>query len=172
MPYIDEESRFPLLFNLADEALNEDNDLMMAIISPRAIPANTFSSGKNVSITFEFYNPSVVARQLAFGQLPIRLCYADVIKLREAITSGLDWDKVVQLPPDTDTSNINLSTWMPTSFITESYKSWWQEWRSQLFAASAHTYRHLIDPEHAIPDDAISFLPTLSPFFIFNFIGN
>jgi hypothetical protein len=34
MPYIDEESRFPLLFNLADEVLNKDNDLMMAITSP------------------------------------------------------------------------------------------------------------------------------------------
>jgi hypothetical protein len=133
---------------------------------------NTFSSGKNTSITYEFYNPSAVARQLAFGQLPIRLCYADVIKPREAITSGLDWDKVVQLPPDADTIDIDLSTWVPTSFITESYKSWWQEWSGQLFAALAHTYRHFIDPEHAIPDDAVSFLPILSPFFIFNFIGS
>jgi hypothetical protein len=90
MPYIDEESRFPLLFYLADEALNKNNDLMMAIITPRAILANTFSSGKNVSITYEFYNPSVVACQLAFGQLPIKLCYAYVIKPREAITSRLD----------------------------------------------------------------------------------
>jgi len=66
MPYIDEESGFPLLFNLADEALNKDNDLMMAIITPQAILANTFGSGKNTSITYEFYNPSVVACQLAF----------------------------------------------------------------------------------------------------------
>ena len=95
MPYINEESRFPLLFNLVDEALNKDNDLMMAIITPRAIPVNTFSSGMNTNITYEFYNPSVVARQLAFGQLPIRLCYADVIKPREDITCGFDWDKVV-----------------------------------------------------------------------------
>lgn len=62
MPYIDEESRFPLLFNLADDALNKDNDLMMAIFTPQAIPVNTFSSGKNTSITYEFYNPSEVAR--------------------------------------------------------------------------------------------------------------
>jgi len=64
----------------------------------KAIPVNTFSSGKDASIIYEFYNPSAVARQLAFGQLPIKLCYADVIKPREAITSGLDWDKVVQVP--------------------------------------------------------------------------
>jgi hypothetical protein len=61
---------------------------MMAIITPRAIPVNTFGSGKNTNITYEFYNPSVVSRQLAFGQLPIKLCFADVIKPRETITCG------------------------------------------------------------------------------------
>jgi hypothetical protein len=67
MPYIDEETRFPLLFNFADDTLNKDDELMMAIITPRAIPVNTFSSGKNTNITYEFYNPSAVSHQLAFG---------------------------------------------------------------------------------------------------------
>ena len=95
-----------------------------------------------------------------------------MIKPRETITSSLDLIKVAQLPPDADTTDIDLSTWVPTSFITESYKSWWQEWRGQLFAASAHTYRHLIDSAHVIPDNAVSFLPTLNPFSVFNFIGH
>jgi hypothetical protein len=73
MPYVDEDSRFPLLFRPADEALNKDNDLMMAIITPRAIPMNTFGSRKNTSATYEFYNPLALAYQLAFGQLPIKL---------------------------------------------------------------------------------------------------
>jgi hypothetical protein len=157
MPYIDEEARFPLLFNFADDALNKDDELMMAITTPRAILVNTFGSGKNTNITYEFYNPSAVSRQLAFGQLPIRLCFANVIKPREIITSGSDRSKVVRLSPDVDTTNVDLSTWVPTSFITESYKLWWQEWKGQLFAASVHTYQHLIDPEHIIPDDAVSF---------------
>jgi hypothetical protein len=46
MPYIDEETRFPLLFNFADDTLNKDDELMMAIITPQAIPVNKFSSGK------------------------------------------------------------------------------------------------------------------------------
>jgi hypothetical protein len=46
VPYIDEETRFPLLFNFADDALNKDDELMMATITPRAIPVNTFGSGK------------------------------------------------------------------------------------------------------------------------------
>jgi hypothetical protein len=90
MPYVDEEFRFPLLFHPADEALNKDNDLMMAIITPRVILVNTFGSGKNTNATYEFYNPSALSCQLAFGQLPIKLCYADVIKPRETITSGLN----------------------------------------------------------------------------------
>jgi hypothetical protein len=67
MPYIDEETRFPLLFNFADDTLNKDDELMMTIITPRAIPVNTFGSGENTNITYEFYNPSTVSRQLAFG---------------------------------------------------------------------------------------------------------
>jgi len=61
MPYVDEEYRFPLLFHPADEALNKDNDLMMAIFTPRAIPVNTFGSGKNTNTTYEFYNPSALS---------------------------------------------------------------------------------------------------------------
>jgi len=129
MPYVDEDSRFPLLFHPTDEALNKDNDLMMAIITPRAIPVNTFGSGKNTSATYEFYNPLTLACQLAFGQQPIKLCYANVIKPRETITSGLDWIRVAQLPPDADTADIDLSTSVLASFITGSYKSWWQEWK-------------------------------------------
>jgi len=88
MPYEDPDTRFPLTFHPFDDALNKDHDVMMAIISPRAIPVNFFSSGKASNQTYEFYNPSALARQLAFGQLPIALCYADMIKPRETIVDG------------------------------------------------------------------------------------
>jgi hypothetical protein len=110
MPYIDEEARFSLLFKFADDALNKDDELMIAIITPWAIPVNTFGSGKNTNITYEFYNPPVVSHQLAFGQLPIKLCFVDVIKPRETITSGWDWSKVVRLSLDVDTTDVDLST--------------------------------------------------------------
>jgi len=67
MPYEDPETRFPLTFHPFDNALNKDNDLMMAIITPRAILVNNFGSRKNINTTYEFYNPSALARQLAFG---------------------------------------------------------------------------------------------------------
>jgi len=90
MPYVDEESRFPLLFHPTDEALNKDNDLMMAMITPRAISVNPFGGGKSTNTTYEFYNPSAVSRQLALCQLPIKHGYANVVKPRETITSGLE----------------------------------------------------------------------------------
>jgi len=104
MPYKDPETRF----HPFDDALNKDNDLMMAIITLRAIPVNTFGSGKNTSPTYEFYSPSALARQLAFCQLSIRLCYADVVKPREIITSGLKWIRITPLQPNADTTDIDL----------------------------------------------------------------
>jgi len=97
MPYEDEDSRFPLTFHPADDALNNDDDLMMAIITPRAITMNNFGSGKNTSTTYEFFNPSALSRQVAFGQLPVKLYYVDVVKPRETITTDLEWIRVAQL---------------------------------------------------------------------------
>jgi hypothetical protein len=97
MPYEDPKTRFPLTFHPFDDALNKDHDLMMAIITPRTISVNFFGSGKTSSPTYEFYNPSALARQLAFRQQPIGLCYADVVKPRQTITSGLEWIRIAQL---------------------------------------------------------------------------
>jgi len=100
---------------------------MMAIITLRAIPVNIFGSGKNINTTYEFYNPSALAHQLAFRQLPIRLSYADVVKPRQTITSRLEWIRIAQLQPNADTTDINLSAWVPALFITLLYKHWWEE---------------------------------------------
>jgi hypothetical protein len=164
MPYEDPETRFPLTFHPFDNALNKDNDLMMAIITPRAIPVNSFGSTKNINMTYEFYNPSALARQLAFGQLPIRLCFADVVKPREMITNGLEWIKIARLQPDADTIDIDLSAWVPALFITQSYKRWWEEWKEHLFRVSAHMYRNMIDAEYEVPDDVVSPLSILQSF--------
>jgi len=93
----------------------------MAIITPRAIPVNFFGSGKASNMTYEFYNPSALACQLALGQLLIAICYADVVKPREIITSNLEWIRIAQLPPNADTA-VDLSAWIPALFITQAYK--------------------------------------------------
>jgi hypothetical protein len=52
IPYKYRGSKFPLTFHLADDALNKDNDLMMAVITPRAIPVNNFGSGTTRILRF------------------------------------------------------------------------------------------------------------------------
>jgi len=118
MPYEDPDTRFPLTFHTYDNALNKDHDLMMAIITTRATPVNFFGSAKASNLTYEFYNPSALVCTLAFGQLPTALCYADVVKPSEIITNGLEWIRIAQLPPNADTSDIDLSAWIPALFIT------------------------------------------------------
>jgi len=117
MPYEDPDTRFPLTFHPFDDALNKDHDVMMAIITPRAILVNFFGSGKSSNLTYEFYNQSALARQLAFDQLLIALCYADVVKPRELITNNLEWIRIAQLLPNADT-DVDLSDWIPALFIT------------------------------------------------------
>jgi len=171
MPYQDPDTRFPLIFHPFDNALNKDHDLMMAIITPRAIPVNFFGSGKASNLTYEFYNPSALARQLAFGQLPIALCYADVVKPRETITSGLEWIRIAQLPPSADT-DVDLSAWIPALF-TQAYKQWWEEWKEHLFCRSALTYHGMIDPKYKNPENTVTFQPMLqSSYITFILIGN
>jgi len=159
MPYEDPDTRFPLTFHPFDNALNKDHDLMMAIITPRAIPVNFFGSGKAYNLTYEFYSPSALASQLAFGQLPIALCYADVVKPREIITSGLEWIRIAQLPPNADTSDIDLSAWILALFITQAYKQWWAEWKEHLFYRSALTYCGMIDSTYKVPENNVCLQP-------------
>ena len=155
MPYEDPDTMFPLVFHPFNNALNKDDEVMMALITPRVIPVNFFGSGKTSNQTYEFYNPSALARQLAFGQLPIALCYADVIKSREVITNLLEWIRVAQLAPTADT-DVYLSEWVPALFITQAYKQWWEEWKEHLFCRSALTYHGMIDPQYKVSDDTVS----------------
>jgi hypothetical protein len=157
---------FRSLFYRFDDALNKDHDLMMAIITPRTIPVNFFSSGKTSNPTYEFYNPSALARQLAFGQLSVALCYANVVKPREITTSGLEWIRIAQLQPNADTSDINLSAWIPAPFITQAYKQWWEEWKEHLFCTSVMTYHGMIDPKYKVPKNTVS-LQLIPQFFCY-----
>jgi len=87
-----------------------------------------------------------------------------VIKLREIITSNLEWIRVAQLPPNADT-DVDLPAWIPALFITQVYKQWWEEWKEHLFCRSALIYRGMIDPKYKVPDNTVSILiPTLQSF--------
>ena len=45
--------------------------------------------------TYEFYNPSFVACQFGFGQLPPQLFFKDILRSREDISEVLEVSRVV-----------------------------------------------------------------------------
>jgi len=50
--------------------------------------------------TYEFYNPSFVARQFGPGQLPPQLFFKDILRPREGISEVMEASKVFQLGSD------------------------------------------------------------------------
>ena len=69
--YQDEKVIYENPFKLQLDSWKTDEEatkIMKEIISPRILPIN-FTASKDVP-SYEFYNPSVAARQLGFGQVP------------------------------------------------------------------------------------------------------
>jgi hypothetical protein len=82
--YRDDDNNFETLFSFDD--IHRDDEKRIAfveIIKPGILPSCVF--GKDQSTSYEFYNPSVSAHQLGFGQLPIGLYFSDLVKPREII---------------------------------------------------------------------------------------
>ncbi|RLN09941.1 hypothetical protein C2845_PM11G17080 [Panicum miliaceum] len=128
-----------------------DRELMDILIKPGILPANFFS-GKD-SPTYEFYNPSVAARQLGFGQLPIRVYFAGQAKFRDELTKSLDYNRLCNLVPDSST--IDLNNWTVASFAVQQFKLSWAEWKQYLFCKSSSTYYNILDPEKIDPSAAV-----------------
>jgi len=63
--------------------------------------ANQLHSCKDIP-SFEFYNPSVAARQLGFGQVPPLLFFIGKVQFRGALNSALSYDRLKNLEPDVD----------------------------------------------------------------------
>jgi hypothetical protein len=106
--YKDDEPHLETTFNF-DDIHKDDKDKIafVEIIKPWLLPSCVF--GKDQSFTYEFYNPSVCARQLGFGQLPIGLYFLNLIKPLEIIPSGTCYQRILDRVPDSAT--INLDSW-------------------------------------------------------------
>ena len=75
--------------------------------------------------TYEFYNPSFVARQFGFGQLPPCLFFKNTLKPREDISDMLETSRVFQL--GSDLPSFSLHDWVRASFSSNLFDSRWQE---------------------------------------------
>ena len=105
----------PFKFQLDSWKTDEDaTKIMKEIISPRILPVN-FTSCKDIP-SFEFYNPSVAARQLGFGHVPPLPFFAGKVQFREALNNALTYDRLKNLEPDVNMAL--LADWQVIHFVT------------------------------------------------------
>ena len=91
----------PFKFQLDSWKTDEEAaKIMKEIISPKILPIN-FTAGKDVP-SYEFYNPSVVARQIGFGQVLPSLFFVGKVQFRGTLNSALCYSQLKDLEPAVD----------------------------------------------------------------------
>jgi len=133
---------------------------MKEIVSPRILPAN-FTSGKDAP-TFEFYNPSIAARQLGFGQVPPLPFFAGKVQFRGAISNALSYDRLKDLEPNIDMTL--LADWQIAPFITIPFTQWWSEWQEHLFCRSVNLYCIAMNNNYQAAEDEVQIKSILMTF--------
>ena len=97
--------------------------------------------------TYQFYNPSFVARRFGLGQLPPQLFFKDILRPRKGISKVMEASRVFQL--ESDFSSLCLHDWTRVNFSSNLFDSWWQEWHSHIFCRSVHPRCIALDGEFA-----------------------
>jgi hypothetical protein len=114
---------------------------MREAISPRILPAN-FTSRKS-AIGYEFYYPSVVARQVGFIQVPPCPYFADKVQARNPIGNALAYNRLKNLEPIFDTTQ--LADWQVAPLTTIPFAQWWSEWQEHLFLWFSEDLLHRLE---------------------------
>ena len=130
------------------------------MISPRILPTN-FTSGKEIS-SYEFYNPSIVARQLGFGQVPPFPIFAGKVQFRGTIGNALSYDRLKDLEPSVDMAL--LADWQITSFVTTPFTQWWSEWQEHLFCRAVNLYCTVLNNNYQTCENEVQTKSTFTTF--------
>ncbi|CAO2184601.1 unnamed protein product [Urochloa humidicola] len=139
---------FPYNFKF-DEANQADKQaIFKEMICPNILPIIS----RNID-SYEFYNPSVIARQLGFCQGPIKLYFADLIRPRDSIPTGLAYHRLLDRVPAVNMDI--LTSWKYTHFGSKVFKKWWLEWCSHIFCKSAATFSRIFDPSFVGPPEVL-----------------
>ena len=96
-------------------------------------------------LTYEFYNPSFIARQFGFGQLSPQLFFKNTLKPREDISEVMEASRVFQL--GSDLPSLCVHDWIRVNSSSTLFDSWWQEWHSHLFSGLVHPLCISLDGE-------------------------
>jgi len=117
----------------------------LKILRPSLLPIEVRHGIEKPSTSYEFLCPSIVARQMGFGQLPPALFFADKVKPREIVTTGIEYNRILHFEQSLLPEAIN--GWECTPFTSTAFDHWWQEWSQHIFSAPVSTYFSLLDPD-------------------------
>jgi len=138
LPYDEDENNklvLPVEFRFETGCSDETAAVIFScIIKPYVLPAEFQHSHGKIATgaclpdnlpTYEFYNPTFVARQFGLGQLPPRLFFRNTLKPREGISEIMEASRVFQL--GSDLPSLCLHEWTRATFSSNLFDSWWQE---------------------------------------------
>jgi len=60
------------------------------LVRPSLLPVEIRHGREKPPNSYEFFYPSIVARQMGFGQLPLALFFFGKVKSRETLTTGIE----------------------------------------------------------------------------------
>ena len=126
-PYMDREEYELPIFDFNNIATDENDRAIFQMAITPCLLLTWFSAGRFQSVSYEFYYPSVCARQLGFGQLPIKLYFADKVRAREVLESAVQYNKFTSLTADLPP--IEITSWCSAIFRSNSFIQWWSEWK-------------------------------------------
>ena len=152
--YQDEKVIYKNPFKLQLDSQKTDEEatkIMKEIISPRILPIN-FTTGKDVP-SYEFYNPSVAASQLGFGQVPPLPFFAGKVQFRGALNGALSYGRLKDSEPDVDMAL--LADWQITPFVTTPFIQWRSEWQEHIFCRAANLYCIALNENYQAADDEV-----------------
>jgi len=142
----------PFKFQLDSWKTDEEaTKIIKEIISSRILPAN-FIFGKEIP-SYEFYNPSVAARQLGFGQVPPSPFFVGKVQFRGVLNSALSYGRLKDLEPDVDMAL--LADWQITPFVTTPFIQWRSECQEHIFCRAANIYCITLNENYQAAGDEV-----------------
>ena len=113
----------------------EELKILCHLVRPSLLPVEVGHGREKPPTSYELFCPSIVARHMGFGQLPLALYFAD--------TTIIEYNKILHFEQSLLPKAI--SAWECTPFTSTTFDHWWQEWSQHIFNEPVSVYCSLLD---------------------------
>jgi hypothetical protein len=104
----------------------EELKILSHLVRRSLLPIEVRHGREKPPTYYEFFCPSMVARQMGFGQLSLALFFADKVKPREIVNTGIEYNRTLHFQQSLLLEAI--SRWECIPFSSTTFDHWWQEW--------------------------------------------